>query len=238
MIKFNEKYHSYTNSYTGEKYVSATTLIHKFTKPFDTEKHSKRVAEREGTTPEEIKDLWKEENKKACDYGNYVHQVMEDWLNDKAIDFEDEEKYVKPFLEIVDETFDKSTITPEKRLWNHEHKVAGTTDVFQDNKRFFNLYDFKTNKRFNFNNTFSDYMLGDFSHLSNCQYNIYSLQLSMYAYMEQCLSGKHVGELGLFYYDRNTSLWKYYPVSYMKKEIELMFGLLKSGNLPVNKENE
>ena len=91
MIKFNEKYHSYTNSYTGEKYVSATTLIHKFTKPFDTEKHSKRVAEREGTTPEEIKDLWKEENKKACDYGNYVHQVMEDWLNDKAIDFEDEE---------------------------------------------------------------------------------------------------------------------------------------------------
>ena len=52
-------------------------------------------------------------------------------------------KYVKPFLEIVDETFDKSTITPEKRLWNHEHKVAGTTDVFQDNKRFFNLYDFK-----------------------------------------------------------------------------------------------
>ncbi len=237
MIKFNEKYHSYTNIFTGQRYVSATTLIHKFTKPFDTEKHAKRVAEREGTTPEEIKELWKEENKKACDYGNHVHQVMEDWLNGEDVDIKDMVSYVEPFEKLVDD-FDKSLITPEKRLWNHEHKVAGTTDVYQDHKRFFNLYDFKTNKRFNFNNAFGEYMLGDFSHLSNCQYNTYSLQLSMYAYMEQCLTGKHVGELGLYYYDRNESTWEYFPVSYMKKEIELMFSLLKNGNLPVNKEDE
>tara|TARA_R100000781_G_scaffold113592_1_gene82429 strand:+ start:734 stop:1447 length:714 start_codon:yes stop_codon:yes gene_type:complete len=237
MIKFNEKYHSYTNIFTGQRYVSATTLIHKFTKPFDTEKHAKRVAEREGTTPEEIKELWKEENKKACDYGNHVHQVMEDWLNGEDVDIKDMVSYVEPFEKLVDD-FDKSLITPEKRLWNHEHKVAGTTDVYQDHKRFFNLYDFKTNKRFNFNNVFGEYMLGDFSHLSNCQYNTYSLQLSMYAYMEQCLTGKHVGELGLYYYDRNESTWEYFPVSYMKKEIELMFSLLKNGNLPVNKEDE
>jgi hypothetical protein len=237
MIKFNEKYHSYTNIFTGQRYVSATTLIHKFTKPFDTEKHAKRVAEREGTTPEEIKELWKEENKKACDYGNHVHQVMEDWLNGNDVDIKDMVSYVEPFEKLVDD-FDKSLITPEKRLWNHEHKVAGTTDVYQDHKRFFNLYDFKTNKRFNFNNVFGEYMLGDFSHLSNCQYNTYSLQLSMYAYMEQCLTGKHVGELGLYYYDRNESTWEYFPVSYMKKEIELMFSLLKNGNLPVNKEDE
>ncbi len=237
MIKFNEKYHSYTNIFTGQRYVSATTLIHKFTKPFDTEKHAKRVAEREGTTPEEIKELWKEENKKACDYGNHVHQVMEDWLNGNDVDIKDMVSYVEPFEKLVDD-FDKSLITPEKRLWNHEHKVAGTTDVYQDHKRFFNLYDFKTNKRFNFNNAFGEYMLGDFSHLSNCQYNTYSLQLSMYAYMEQCLTGKHVGELGLYYYDRKESTWEYFPVSYMKKEIELMFSLLKNGNLPVNKEDE
>ena len=77
MIKFNEKYHSYSNSFTGEKYISATTLIHKFTKPFDTERHAKRVAEREGTTTEEIKNQWKEENKIACDYGNYVQETVD-----------------------------------------------------------------------------------------------------------------------------------------------------------------
>lgn len=60
MIKFNEKYHTYTNTFTSEKYISATTLIHKFTKPFDTEKHAKRVAEREGVTSKEIKDQWKQ----------------------------------------------------------------------------------------------------------------------------------------------------------------------------------
>ena len=75
MIKFNEKYHSYTNSFTGEKYISATTLIHKFTKPFDTEKHAKRVAEREGTTTEEIKKQWKEEGKKGT--GDLIQRLWE-----------------------------------------------------------------------------------------------------------------------------------------------------------------
>ena len=237
MIKFNEKYHTYTNTFTSEKYISATTLIHKFTKPFDTEKHAKRVAEREGVTPEEIKGQWKQDNKIACDYGTMVHQVMEDWLNNKPIDSEDEEKFVTPFIQLVTE-FDKSNITAEKVLWNHEHKVAGTTDVLQDFKRYFNVYDFKTNKKFNFNNVYGDYMLNEFSHLSNCQYNLYSLQLSMYAFMEQLLSGKHVGELGLYYFERNAGTWQYYPVPYMKAEVELMFHLLKNGKLPVNKENE
>jgi len=237
MIKFNEKYHSYTNSFTGEKYISATTLIHKFTKPFDTERHAKRVAEREGTTTEEIKNQWKEENKIACDYGNYVHQVMEDWLNDQDVQIKDVISYVEPFEKLV-EDFDKSLITPEKRLWNHEYKVAGTTDVYQDFSTYFNLYDFKTNKKFNFSNQYGEHLLNEFSHLSNCQYNIYSLQLSMYAFMEQLLSGKHVGELGLYYFERNAGTWQYYPVPYMKAEVELMFHLLKNGKLPVNKENE
>jgi len=110
--------------------------------------------------------------------------------------------------------------------------------VYQDFSKYFNLYDFKTNKRFNFTNQYGEHLLNEFSHLSNCQYNIYSLQLSMYAFMEQLLSGKHVGELGLYYYERNDGVWQYYPVSYMKAEVELMFHLLKNGKLPVNKENE
>ena len=67
-----------------------------------------------------------------------VHQVMEDWLNNKPIDSEDEEKFVTPFIQLVTE-FDKSNIIAEKILWNHEHKVAGTTDVLQDFKRY-NLF--------------------------------------------------------------------------------------------------
>jgi len=54
MIYFDEKKHSYTNVKTNERYISATTLIGKFKKPFDTDKHSKRVADREGVSQEEI----------------------------------------------------------------------------------------------------------------------------------------------------------------------------------------
>jgi len=44
--------------------------------------------------------------------------------------------------------------------------------------------------------------------------------------------------LGLYYFERNAGTWQYYPVPYMKAEVELMFHLLKNGKLPVNKENE
>ena len=233
-IKFNEKYHTYTNVYTGDRYMSATTLIGKFEKPFDPDgKILARCAERDGVTEEEKQAEWDNECKIACDYGTYVHNVMEDYLNGEAVSAEDEEKYVFPFEQI--HVFNKKLVIPEKRLWNHEHKLAGTTDVFEDHSTYFNLYDFKTNKKFSFFSEYGDYMLGKLDHLSVCKYNIYSLQLSLYAYMETILSGKKVGELGIFYYDRKEEEWVMWPCNYMKHEVEYMLAALKSDDLPVNK---
>jgi|TARA_R100000005_G_C4999661_1_gene206430 ATP-dependent exoDNAse (exonuclease V) beta subunit len=236
-IKFNEKYHSYTNIFTGERYISATTLINKFHEPFDPEgKILQRCAEKDGVTVQEKKAEWDKISKEACDYGTYVHNVMEDYLNLQPIGEEDEEKYVFTFEEI--HVFNRKIITPEKRLWNHEYKVAGTTDVYEDHGKSFNLFDFKTNKEFSFNSKYNKYLLGGLSHLPECKYTTYSLQLSLYAYMEEILSGKKVGELGIFYYDRKSKEWVMWPTVYMKHEVEYMLNALKTNTLPVNKTNE
>mgnify|MGYP003110164605 FL=1 len=217
MIEFDPKKHSYINSLTREKYISATTLIGKFKIPFDVEKHSKRVADKEGVSQEEIKERWKTNNKAACDYGTSIHLVMEDWLHDKTVSSDDYDNYVKP-IEAIWEP-DRKKIEPEKRLWLHEHKVAGTTDVFENNGKYFNLYDFKTNKAFNFTNQYGGYMLSPLSHLPECQYTTYSLQLSLYAYMQTILTGQLVGELACFYYDREAKVWTKYNTPYMKREV-------------------
>jgi hypothetical protein len=228
MIYFDEKKHSYTNVKTKEKYISATTLIGKFKKPFDVDKHSKRVADREGVSQEEIKERWQKVNKEACDYGTFIHLVMENWLHSQPVSDEDKELYITPMEQIWEP--DRKIIEPEKRLWNHEHKIAGTTDVFEDNEKYFNLYDFKTNKRFTFNNMYGEYMLGPLSHLPECQFSTYSLQLSLYAYMQSILTGQTVGELACFYYEREYKIWTKHNTPYLKLEVIAMLDAWKNKN--------
>ena len=231
MIKFNEEEHTYTNTETGELYTSATTVIGKFKKKFDELSKSKEKAEREGVTQEEILEKWHRVRDQACEYGTYVHKVMENWLLSEKIKDEDYELYVKPLEQIWYP--EKNKIEPEKRLWNHEFKIAGTTDVYENNGKYFNLYDFKTNKKFGFTNPYGDYMLKPLTHLPACEYSGYALQLSLYAYMESALSNKKVGELACFYYDRFEMTWSKINTPYLKLEIETMLNNFKDGNYEI-----
>ena len=67
MINFDSAAHTYTNSETQEKYISVTTLLGAYKYPFDKDKHSRRVADREGVSQELVLEMWAKENKKATD---------------------------------------------------------------------------------------------------------------------------------------------------------------------------
>jgi len=134
MLEFDPASHTYKNPVTNEKYLSATTLIGKFKKPFELEKMSKLVADREGVSQDEIKERWKTVNKQACDYGSSIHLVMENWLHDKDITSEEKKLYTDPIERIWQP--DRSKIEPEKKLWLHEYKIAGTTDVYETQGKY------------------------------------------------------------------------------------------------------
>lgn len=218
MIEFNPVSHIYRNSATGEKYKSVTTLISSYSKPFDKQGNAERVAKKQGVSVDSVLDDWAMIAKKACDYGTMVHKVMENWLKGNSIEDEDFDNYIAPITRIWEPN--KKLITSEKITWLHTYKLAGTADVFEDHGKYFNLYDFKTNKKFNFINAFGDFMLNPVSHLSDCEYSKYSMQLSMYAYMLSNITGQRVGELAMFHYDRDVKGWRKYYTPYLKKEIE------------------
>jgi len=71
-------------------------------------------------------------------------------------------------------------------------------------------------------------MLNPVSHLSDCEYSKYSMQLSMYAYMLSNITGQRVGELDMFHYDRDVKGWRKYYTLYLKKEIECILNYDKS----------
>ncbi len=85
MITFDEANHKYYNEF-GTEYISVTTFLNTLKKPFDTEKHAARVAEKNNTTPDAIKATWKALTVEAQEKGKAFHKAMEDYIKYGEID--------------------------------------------------------------------------------------------------------------------------------------------------------
>ena len=121
MLIFDPVAHSYKNQFTREIYISATSLINKFKKPFDVETVSKRVAEKEGVTQAEVKAKWKKINDDSKVYGQKIHSVIEEYNKDKTVakGYEDLIKAYKN-LNILD---DSDRLLVEEKIFNHSFKI-------------------------------------------------------------------------------------------------------------------
>lgn len=196
MLAFDKASHSYRNVYTDELYTSATTLINKFKKKFDADFHAKRTAEKEGVTPEEIKARWKKMNDESKIKGSNIHEAIDVFNKTGEIN----EQYKELLASIASlGLYDVSRIKCEELVYNHNYKLAGTADIIEDLGSYFNVYDFKTNKKFNLFSPYGSCLLDPVSHLSECEYNIYALQLSLYAFMYKSMTGKRIGQLAVIY---------------------------------------
>lgn len=117
----------------------------------------------------------------------------------------------------------------EQLVWIDEYKVAGTADlIIEHNDYEFSVGDFKTNKSIDFYNKFGQRLLNPISHLSDCNYNIYSLQLSLYAYLFSLKSGKKCRKLFLMHLKDDK--WNYIPCNNMEYEIRMMLKWYKNNH--------
>lgn len=79
MVVFKEDTHQYFNE-EGKEYKSVTTILHKYTTPFDKDKVAARVSEKTGRPVEEILKEWATVNRTACDFGTNIHLLMENYI--------------------------------------------------------------------------------------------------------------------------------------------------------------
>lgn len=220
MVTFKEKTHQYFNE-EGEQYVSATTFLHNFQVPFDKEKFAEMKAPKLGMTKEEVLEMWKQSAIDACKFGTKTHLIMENYIIGKEKKEEHSLLY-ESFNTIVEEDFKwAKKVWSEKLLYSDEYKIAGTADlIIEHNDYEFSVGDFKTNKKIDFANNFGQRMLAPIEHLSDCNYNLYSLQLSLYAYLFSRLSGKKCRKLFLMHLKDDK--WNYISCNNMELEIKAM----------------
>lgn len=220
MVTFKEKTHQYFNE-EGEQYISATTFLHNFQVPFDKEKFAEMKASKLGMTKEEVLEMWKQSSIDACKFGTKTHLIMENYIIGKERKEEHSSLY-ESFNAIVEEDFKwAKKVWSEKLLYSDEYKIAGTADlIIEHNDIEFSVGDFKTNKKIDFANNFGQRMLTPIEHLSDCNYNLYSLQLSLYAYLFSRLSGKKCRKLFLMHLKDDK--WNYISCNNMELEIKAM----------------
>ncbi len=220
--------HVYIHKDTGEKFKSVTTVLSLLEPEFEAEsialaienQPDNRKKERYlGMNQKQILEAWQKENDEANEYGTEIHEIMERYLLAKKlyIPKNDYEREIITKFQKVDE-ISSPNVYPETVLFSERHSLAGTADVIEDCGNYFNVWDFKTNKKINYISQFGHWMNKPMSHLSDCQFNIYGLQMSIYAYMYQMETRKKVGRLTLLYYNPETLEWELINVPYMGLE--------------------
>jgi ATP-dependent exoDNAse (exonuclease V) beta subunit len=217
MVKFDKDSHTYTNILTDEKYISVTTLLGKYVKPFDSDYHAERVAKREGVSKEFILSIWKEQNNTANEKGTKIHKLLEDYIGEGIMDNMYGWLY-GAYDRVLSEVVSKYDIVlSEHMLYNHEYKIAGTSDLIYDHGDTFTVADFKTNKEFKFENKYNEYLLDPVSHIMYSQFSVYALQLSLYAHLHELDTGKKCRKLVSLYLKDDKIVP--YHFNYLKTDI-------------------
>ncbi len=218
MLVFDSSSHTYRHPQTKKEYVSVTTLLSKYKKPFNAVAISERIAKRDGIAPEEVRAKWTEINEESKKYGTLIHSIIEQYNIDKIVP-EDCVDLIKEYNSLGIIT-DNDHLLIEEQVYSHSDYLAGTADIIRlEEKGGYSIFDIKTNKKFNLYNQYSENMLYPVDHLSVCELNTYSLQLSFYAYMYEIMSGRKLNQLGVFYYNKNNNTFKHIPIPYMKTDV-------------------
>jgi len=239
-IKYRDDTHQYFNN-SGEEYKSVTRALNGIKVPFDSARMSSIMAVKyaaehgitESQAQKEILAEWESKKDGSIVKGNYVHDSLERYTLKGTYD--DEMTEAVMFLKnILSEHY---RFYPEVIIHSHKYKMAGRTDLSllrqKSNNPVFDFYDYKSNieKGIQFDSIgrkalpvkhYNRFLLPPLEYIEDCNYNIYSLQLSIYAFMAMDSNPDiRIGRLGIIFVD-NDFKPSMIPVPFMYQEAKMI----------------
>jgi ATP-dependent exoDNAse (exonuclease V) beta subunit len=201
-ILFNAVDHSYKSIDQEQDitWYSVTTVISSLKKPFDAKKTAEKVSKKQGSKwfgvdPKIIQDIWSNEAKRATDLGTFYHNQREADLCSLASIERDNTTVpvfapapLKDGIKYAPVQKLESGVYPEHMVYLKSAGICGQSDLVEVVNGKVNIIDYKTNKEIkmeSFKNWegISEKMLHPVSHLDDCNFYHYALQLSIYMYI-------------------------------------------------------
>lgn len=200
ILRFTAKDHKYTTlDNHEEEWLSVTSLVSQFKKPFDSDGQSiksskKRGSKWYGMSPAEIKAAWKSEAFRATELGTWYHNQREKDLCGLETIIRDDRilSIVKPIeIEGIKYSPDQKIgdgVYPEHLVYLRSAGICGQSDLVEIVNGVVNITDYKTNKEIKTQGYTSwdgitQKMLPPLAHLDDCNLIHYALQLSVYMYI-------------------------------------------------------
>lgn len=244
-IVFDEPTHIYTVNGSSKGIVSITTFLHHFFPHFDADKVITNMMKSPkwpqskwyGMTREEIRNAWTNNGREASEAGTATHLAVEMAMNDAwdVVSASAKESIEwKYFLLFWDKY--KETLEPyrtEWEVWDADLKLAGSIDMVFRNRKdgTYAIYDWKRSKEIKMENSFGT-GFGPCSHLPDCNYWHYTLQLNMYRYILEKNYGVKISEMALVILHPNNKSFKRIVLNRLEDEIE---GMVEARRLALEK---
>ena len=229
-IYFDEEKHIYICD--KKRLISVTQILKKHTKPFDADFHAKKKSEETGYSVKDIKKSWDKLREEGAEVGTKVHNYLLYLLsNDRTIvrkitsDSEDDEMYFEIARNLAKDILKKyNIIGTEFIIGSPELGIAGMVDLILQEKDSGKIVvaDFKTGKPIIKKNKWEK-LLPPLDNIENCNFNKYSLQLSLYKYI--FLYEKYFKKIdGLLIIHITKCEYNIYKARYYKKEVKKLLG--------------
>jgi hypothetical protein len=200
-IVFNASNHSYKSidGAEGIDWISVTTIISSLKKGFDAKAVAAKVSKNKrskwfGVDPKDIETIWKNEADRATTLGTFYHNQREDDLCSLAS--MEREGVTLPIYTPIEKNGVKYApgqklspgIYPEHMVYLKSAGICGQSDLVEVVGDKVNIIDYKSNKKIETESFVnwegvSEKMLDPVSHLDDCNFNHYALQLSIYMYV-------------------------------------------------------
>lgn len=200
-IVFNAADHSYKSIEADDiKWISVTSLVSNFKKPFDAKAVAERVTKSKkskwyGIPPEKILEIWNNESNRATSLGTYYHNQREyDLCSLASLERDGITIPVIPPVQELEglkqapvQKLDPG-VYPEHMVFLKSAGICGQSDLVEVvNDQVF-IIDYKTNKEIKTSSYvnwegLSEKLLFPVNNLDDCHFNHYALQLSIYMYI-------------------------------------------------------
>lgn len=182
-----------------------------------------------------IKAAWSANGKESSEAGTAMHLGIEMVMNGAEAIVEDSIKASIEWRYFWNYWRDDCEIwepwRTEWEVWDEDLKLSGSVDMIYRNKKdgTFAVYDWKRAKEIKMDNTFEG-GYGPVSHLPNCNYWHYTLQLNLYRWLLEKHYGVVVSEMALVVIHPINKNFRRYKLNRLEDEIE---GVIEARRLAV-----
>jgi hypothetical protein len=254
-ITFFDKDHTYKIDKQPSAKISVTGLVGSVKEKFEEDKWAAIKGKELGVTAEEMKLLWKKNNQMSTYQGSTLHNYIDNFYQNKIIPYNQVlaesilgitlHEMMRTNLKVLIKQFNnfynttKDSILPIKNEFVvgdlSATKICGMLDMlaYNTDTNTFEIYDFKTNKRFNEISEYKKKLLSPVEHLDECEFNTYSLQLSLYKIFIQKYTDIEVSNLKIAWFSVNNEDYKIIELKYMPDECAALMKKFLTDN-PVN----